>query len=302
MACCALVLSLSTLLPFEDPAAPDARPPLAPLAPLVCAGASVSGGFGVVIHAQGEQGPVRAQVDLARVLRVAGGIEPGRVALFQDLMFFDRPTQSGPKLLAQALAKEPALIVGLDLLFWYGYGTKNRDGEPIASEDERLVLLGEGLAMFEGVECTLVLGDFPDMSAAAGGVLPKTALPRPETLAGLNDMLRTWAAERKNVIVLPLAELVSKQRAGEAFAIGAWEWPAGTGVELVQKDRLHPTLDGLIALAQLVVEELATRGLVERAAFRLERTELAELLRADVVRTAAAAQPQGARELVPSGR
>jgi hypothetical protein len=302
MALLELVLSLSVACAAgeEGAAAANARPALEHVA---FVGASLTGGFGVALRAETDQGSIQARIDPARVLRVAGGIDAKQTSVHHDPMFFDHPTESGPRLLAQALEREPSLIVGLDFLFWYGYGTKNRDGRPIASEEERLILLGEGLALLEQVACPLVLGDFPDMAAAAGGMLPRTALPRPETLAALNDALRAWATGRANVIVLPLAELAAQRRADQGFAIGAWKWPAGCAGELVQKDQLHPSLDGLIVLAQLVIDRLAALGLVAPAAFRLEREELTGLLREDALRLArSGAQPADARELVPGGR
>jgi len=243
-ACCASVaLALGT--GAQEPSAERSA-----LARPVVIGASVSSGFGLP---RGLDAALEASLVLEH--------EPVRA--WASELFFLQPLQMGPTQVEQALAAEPSAVIAIDFLFWFGYGASNLAGAPIASEDERLALLERGLACLEEIECPLVVGDFPDMSAAVGKMLAPAQMPALETLPRLSARVRAWAAERENVIVIPLAELVQRLRSREAIRMARHEWPAGT--RLLQPDDLHPTLEGLAGMAQLVADELVKRGLARES-------------------------------------
>jgi hypothetical protein len=242
---------------------------------VVLIGASATHGFNVTIDVEvdaevaphGEQAPaagsparrvrVRKPVGFADVFDVMIRNEHRPVIAHSNLFFFARPIHTGPQLMKRALQSKPTLIVGVDYLFWYGYGSANRDGAPIASEEERLQLLEEGLKLVEELPCLIVLGDFGDMSGAVGGMLAAEQMPKAETLVKLNARLREWASRHPNVILLPLADLVRKMQEDKGFTIAGHEYAAGTARSgLIQSDDLHPTALGLVALGQLVAEHL----------------------------------------------
>ena len=199
-----------------------------------------------------------------------------------DLFFFARPTKTGPSLLSQALATDPTLIVAVDFLFWFGYGTTGPEGGSLKSEDERLDLLEVGLELLDEIETPLVLGDFPDMSSAVGRMLQKSQVPEPETLEALNARLFDWSLDRDNVLLVALSDVVTDMRSKSGFSIGKEKWPAGSNRRLMQNDELHPTLDGLVVLARYITQELAAENEnISGEAFRNRAPLILEELRAN---------------------
>ena len=169
-----------------------------------------------------------------------------------SLLFFTRPEATGKAQVDAASAEKPTLVVGLDFLFWYGYGF-------FASEKDRLALLEKGLSELERMDCPVLVGDFPDVSLAARspagssgsarpGLLAPEQVPGPSTLRKLNERIRAWAATRKNVVVVPLGDLVARRTSGEDLVIHGNRWSSAALAGFVQPDRLHPTLEGTIAL------------------------------------------------------
>jgi hypothetical protein len=252
-------LAFLLLVPLGRGAAQGEAPGSAPAALLervVVLGASVSCGF-------------QAETDLARALAASlrrGGALPRSQA--DTLLFLGAP-EHGPGQVERAAAQEPTLIVAVDFLFWFGYGSVNADGGLLVSEPERLALLERGLALLEPLHCPLVVADFPDVSAAVGrGMLQAAQLPAPETLRALSRRVREWARARPHTLVLPLSELVPALARHESVRIGRHLYPAEA--DLLQDDLLHPTLEGLVAIAQLVADELVRAGLAREQDFDFE--------------------------------
>lgn len=235
---------------------------------VVVLGASLSSGFGL------DHG-----LDKALEASLAAQHEPVRAAASE--MFFLNSLQTGPQLLERALEAEPTLVVALDYLFWFGYGTIDAQGGPLESEEERAALLERGLASLDELECPLVVGDFPDMSASVGRMLLPEQMPEPATLERLSRRVRAWAAERERTLVLPLAELVRALGSGENVRIGRHAFPAGS--RLLQYDQLHPTPEGMAAVAQLVADELVKHGLAADADFRWDLAPIVAAVREERV-------------------
>ncbi|HVQ25080.1 MAG TPA: hypothetical protein VMV01_07880, partial [Planctomycetota bacterium] len=171
-----------------------------------------------------------------------------------DELFFTSPLTFGARQIEQAVEAEPTLVVGIDFLFWFGYGTFDARGGSIDDEAERLELLDKGLSLLDELECPLVVGDFPDMSAAVGKMISAAQMPELSTLPLLSKRVREWAAGRERVLVLPISELAAKLASGKEIQVGKYTFPAGT--RLLQRDQLHPTLEGLVAASQLAFEHL----------------------------------------------
>ncbi|NOT32181.1 MAG: hypothetical protein HOP15_17175, partial [Planctomycetes bacterium] len=135
-------------------------------------------------------------------------------------------------------------------------------------------LLERGLDLLEEFECPLVVGDFPDMSAAVGKMLLPAQMPAQTTLPLLSKRVREWAAAREHTLVLPIAEIAaqiaagSSLSAGQEFRIGRHSFPSGA--RLLQADELHPTLDGLGSVAQLLCDQLIAAELARADEFELE--------------------------------
>jgi len=141
----------------------------------------------------------------------------------------------------------------------------------------------KGLELLEQVECPVLVGDYPDMSPAIGLMLSASQMPKPETLKALNERLSVWAAARPNVSVFPLAKLVDQMRSEGTFTVGGHRWPAGSARSLMQRDRLHPTAQGLIALAQAVAVEVAGMAPTEaKDAFEVDPEVIMDRVRASL--------------------
>lgn len=249
-----LALAPLCLAPTQTPAPALTAPPTNTLERVVILGASLSAGFG-------------AQRTFVDVFQASLRMPPERPVLgLGDMLFFTSPRSIGEDQIGAALDQEPTLVVAIDFLFWFGYGSTDAKGGAIIDESQRLELLEQGLELLAELECPLVLGDFPDMSAAVGTMLGREQMPALSTLPLLSRRVREWAAGRPATIVLALSELVTKLGSKEEIQIGRHTFAAGT--PLLQGDHLHPTLQGLIAMAQLTCDELVRAHLVGAAAIQ----------------------------------
>lgn len=262
-----LPLTLVAALPFAVQTPPEAAEEgrRHPLDRVVVLGASVTTGM--------ELG-----ADLAGVLEATLVREHAPVRAHHNVFFFVRPVQVGTEQVELALRAEPTLVIGIDFLFWFGYGDQDGAGGPLVSEEARLVLLDRGLALLDRLDVPLAVGDFPDMSEAIGKMLRAEQVPGAETLVRLNARLAAWARERGDVIVLPLARVIADMRSDRAFRIGHQEWPAGCSDLLLRPDRLHPTLEGMAAVAHLVATELVGAELIAPEDVDLDLTRVLERL------------------------
>ncbi len=242
---------------------------------VVVLGASLSSGF-------------LLSVDLADALDATIVDAHRPIASYASNFFFVNPLDVGEAEVDQALLHDPTAVVAVDFLFWYGYGAIDAERGAIETEVERLELLEVGLERLEEIECPLVISDFPDMSAAVGRMLTKRQMPDAATLDALSRRVREWAGERPRVIVLPLAEIVRALAEDRALTFGRQAWPEGSAQRLLQRDRLHPTLDGLCGIAQLVADELVRRGLAAEQAFDFDVERVIAGLREAAAATASA--------------
>lgn len=246
------LLSLSHAVP-QAPAAP-ATPSLEPiplLQRIVVLGASVSDGYGLDAN-------VGAKTGLTDIVDSTILVPHGPVQATTSLLFFTSPTTIGETLVAKAKAADPTFVLAIDYLFWFGYGL-------LPSDEARLALLEKGLTSLEALTCPLMIADLPDMSEASrpappGGFPPLLApeqVPSKEALAKLNSRIREWATARKNTVVVPLADLLARFQAGSEVEIHGNRWVPDAQVPLIGKDRLHPTLDGAVALWLAGLDALA---------------------------------------------
>ena len=239
-----LLAALAPLHALQKPAAPKGEALLDRVAVI---GASVSAGFG--LNADDKKAPL----NLARVIEADLLAKHAPVLdASSEMTFLD--TLGSSKSAVAALAKhDPTLVVALDYLFWFGYGST------WGGEKGRLDALELGLKSLEGLTCPVLLGDFPDMSSALKAkrkILPPQAVPDPATLAKLNERLGVWAKEHANVIVVPVSKLMGALLAGDEMRVGPNLWRKGTVSGLLQDDGLHPTLEGTTGMWLFAAERL----------------------------------------------
>ncbi len=229
-------------------------------------GASVSGGFGL-------EAEVGGRVVLADALDAAVSGEHAPVVSAAERLFFIDPSMLAEKSVSRVLKARPTLVVAVDFLFWFGYGT-------VAREADRLTRLEEGLAYLERFSCPCVVGDIPDMSAAIGTMLAARQVPKKETLRRLNDRIRQWAKKRKDAATLSLSAFMETLRAGKTVRLGAY---AGTREVLLQQDQLHTTLEGTAYLAAVALDTVRrARTDIPTAAVCTDPRKIARAVRAAV--------------------
>lgn len=247
-----------------------AHGPQAPTAPavwerVVVIGASASAGFGTAAE-------LGSDVPLAAALEPMLRLSHAPVQDRANSLFFLDPAGHGANQVADALAQEPTLVVALDFLFWFGYGVKD--------DDERREDLDHGLRLLERFSCPVLVGLIPDMRPAVGEMLVAEQVPPPEALARLNARIAEWASGRANAVLVPVPGLVDAARSGGPVRAGLSEWPRDGARILIQPDRLHPTVEGLAALAALALEQLArARRDVPEEAFVLDPIGAAQKVR-----------------------
>jgi hypothetical protein len=121
----------------------------------------------------------------------------------------------------------------------------------VRDESQRIATLERGLALLERFDARgipVVVGDIPDMSPAVGRMLSRAQMPEADTIGRANARIREWARERPRVAVMPLARLVEDLRSGTPFTAGRRSWSETTDGPLIQRDQLHPTFAGTVAL------------------------------------------------------
>jgi hypothetical protein len=209
----------------------------------VVIGASASAGF---TEAEPLGGPNTPQFQLSRYLDAALLAPHEPVRNLANTFFFMQPLGAARHQIQQALEAKPALLIGLDFLFWFCYGPGN--------ETERLERFEQGLKLLEPITCPVVLGDIPDASAASNRMLSSEEIPPSETLAAANRRLKEWAAKRDRVTLVPLASIMRSAASGQALIIHGITVPAGKSRTLLQPDRLHPSTLGAAVLALAILD------------------------------------------------
>lgn len=208
-----------------------------------------------------------ATVSLRQVLSAA--FNRSTEIVFHDAsekMFFAISDQDRETLFTRAIATEPDLLVALDFLFWYGYGPLEgkgaADSGDHASAEEaeratRLAHLEQGLALISKFKGNLLIGNFPDMSAANRLVLNPKWRPDAATLKELNARVAAFAKERPGTILFPLAEQVADlQTRRRTIRFGEDSYDVGRD-QLFQFDRLHPNRVGMAVLGEALLTRIA---------------------------------------------
>lgn len=239
--------TLLALGPICAPQAPDAsNSSVHALERVAVIGASLSAGY-------------RTSTNLQRVLDAV--IERADVAIDSETstMFFTDPFGVAEAQVDTAHAFEPTLVVAVDFLFWFGYGLTGEGGDLIRGDGQRVKGVEFALGLLDRLSCPMVVGDFGDMSPAAGRALLSGQLPSSTALERMNEMVRTWAKRRGDVVVLPIGDLLDDLRSAKPIEIAGRRFEPDETKGWMQRDRLHPTREGLIAVGLWIADELVRR-------------------------------------------
>jgi len=250
----ALALALAAPQDLPAPSRPAEEVPL--LDRVVLIGASVTAGFGLPDE-------LDAKATLATFLDAAITAPHPACESFGSSVLFLKPIEEGEKQLEKALAAKPTLVVAVDFPFWFGCGVwRGADG--------RLRALEQGLKLLERIEAPLLVGDFPDMSAALEGTSKLTQgpmvrpsqIPSDEEREKLNARLREWVASRENVHLFELSRFVASLHDEAPLELRGTVIDAEAKKTMLQPCLLHPTVKGTCVLALGLLDELVELGLV----------------------------------------
>ena len=211
-----------------------------PWSRVVVIGASASGGF-VLTEPFG--GPTTEQCKPHHYLDAAITAPHAPVKNFGSALFFLSPDAMAASEIQAATNAKPTLVVAVDFLFWFCYGNGDTDAERAAHFEA-------GLKRLEQIPCPLLVGDIPDASSATNtGIISAEQVPSEAVRRAANERLKKWAAKRKQVTIVPLAEFMRAVKADEAIKLHSTILPAGKTRTLLQADGLHPTPRGAAVLS-----------------------------------------------------
>jgi hypothetical protein len=223
-------------------------------------GASVSDGFGVRLRTTRADGtrPVIG-VNVATILQTAAhDASDLSVRSHATSQFFMAPGDTATRSVRAAIEDRPTLVLAIDWLFWSVYGLHRERKDLARTCDERTEGLERALATLQPLVDTgvpIVLGDLPDMrDATDGGMLSTGMVPDAECLERLNARIRAWVAERPSVALLDLSDVVRRTLEGKPVRACNRDWCETDLGPLMQKDRLHPTLNGTLAVVAAALE------------------------------------------------
>lgn len=226
-------------------------------------GASASDGFGVSVRADAPPAdssakkPIPIKMNLSDVLRYAA--TPNRVIMhhYSSGFFFANPGPTGKGKIDRALKIKPTLVLGMDFLFWYVYGTVTAEGKPMTTGADRLSNLQLGLDQLDRIVnagIPLVIADIANMHDAIGKMLSENQVPDLDTIEKANAQIMEWVKARPLVKIMPLSQILETLKRGGAIDLAGKSWnPAELG-ELLQNDQLHPTFAGTVVLAAGLID------------------------------------------------
>lgn len=220
-------------------------------------GASATAGFGVYFWRVVDERPVRDATSLAKFLRAASD----DTLIVTDLgtsQFFMNPGGIGRMQVERAIRSKVDLVIGIDFLFWFCYGTVGPEARRIRSADDRMSMLEHGFKILDDVVdagIPLIVGDIPDMSAARGGILTPAQVPDAETRRRANERIRDWASTHPEVEIFSLERLQLLLGSEDPIEVDGRTLDERERVLLLQSDRLHPTLGGLTVIVDAVVDK-----------------------------------------------
>ncbi|MEI6878158.1 MAG: hypothetical protein WCL33_03865 [Planctomycetota bacterium] len=237
-------------------------------------GASASDGFGVSVRADAPsvdltapvdpnakqtvaKKPTPVQLNLSDVLRYAATSQRVIMHHYSSGFFFANPGPTGQGEIYRALKIKPTLVLGLDFLFWYVYGTVTADGKPMTTGADRFSNLELGLEQLDRIVSAgipLVIADIADMHDAIGKMLSENQVPDIDTIEKVNARIMEWVKARPLVKIMPLAQILETLKKGGSIDLAGKSWnPAELGA-LLQDDQLHPTFAGTVVIAAGLID------------------------------------------------
>ena len=219
---------------------------------VVVTGASVTAGYGVSTPPiKGDLGAYT--INMKHIMEGLITSDHEEVAVYGDLMFFNNSKKNARAYIEKIKLYKPTLVVGVDLLFWFGHGTPPKDCDVPAYRMEKL---NYALHLLDELSVPMVIGNLPNVRDAIGGYLSTSHIPTEKTLQKLNERIDAWADAHENVSIIDVHCLWNKALRDEEIVLQHHTWPIGSREKLLQEDMLHTTLEGTVAASLLVIEAL----------------------------------------------
>jgi hypothetical protein len=100
-------------------------------------------------------------------------------------------------------------------------------------------------------------------------------MPSPEVRRAANRRLKEWAAQHRQVTVVPVAEFMRAATANKSLTVHGHALAGGTTRSLLQGDRLHPSRRGCAVLAISILDAfLAARPGLDATQVRWDPEEV----------------------------
>ena len=228
-----------------------------PLNRVAVIGASVTAGFGLTTPPiKGDLGAY--PINMKHIVEGMIEVPHDEVAYFGKLAFFARPDANGAVLIDELTAHDPSLVVAVDFLFWYAYGSTRNASDPAQYRKDKF---DRGLVHLEKITAPIILGNLPDMNNSISGMLSARQIPSVNTIRALNMRVEEWAKDKPNVFLVDFHRVVSNLLNNDQIQVFGHTWPAGSRSILLQPDMLHPTFEGTVGISLLIAEALGGAGL-----------------------------------------
>jgi len=224
---------------------------------VIVTGASVTSGFGLTTPPiKGDLGGY--PITMEHIMEGLIVTPHENVELLSDMRFFRNPKAHGEMFIKQIIEYKPTLVVGIDFLFWFAYGSTGLS-DPAEYRTEKFE---QGLELLSKIDAPIIVGDVPDMRNAIGKMLSDNQVPSEVTLKQLNTRLSVWAKNYSNVTVIPVHDLMESLFNDEDITVLDSTWPSGSQEKLLQEDMLHTTFEGTV-IASMMIAELLQLDCVE---------------------------------------
>ncbi len=162
-------------------------------------------------------------------------------------------------------SKRSRLVVGLDLMVWFGYGDVKRLPRDVTAAEqssheakERLALQAQGFALIDkymtGNQSIFVIGDYPNLEASNRILLKPHQRPTDEVLAELNRRFYAFAAKRERVVAFPLKKTLDTALRSELKVVIDGEVRMLRTADVLQLDEIHPNNFGVALLLTYVTD------------------------------------------------
>ncbi len=198
-------------------------------------------------------------IGISKAIRSVAADDGPKVYDRSDI-FALRRTKSNIRRQLKFATRKSRLVIGVDLLIWFGYGRTPAVPRRVEAERAAAItakarfklqqigfdLIDEYLA---GNDTVLIVGDYPDLTEANELILPAHSKPTPSTLLELNERLDAFVAKRDRVHVYRLSKTLRDARTGKLRVLSNGAERVFHDHLALQLDEMHPNQFGAIFLA-----------------------------------------------------